>query len=646
MSVCDLCQSAALWGSISHEGRASSASTFCRPSRLGKTQTVNHHSNITALIASSNACRVCKILSSAKALQNDQQWAVKLVETRAARSLVTVLELELWENAEVEDPGYSPFHGDDDPRIGICGSTNILATRAVWSKTSPVFAERVQVINDWLEHCFREHPTCGTAQTTYPARFLDLGTHGDESTISLACSAKIGALISPIRYVALSHCWGSSARPPLKTTKANLASHMQVIPTTALSRTFTDAIQVTRALGIRYLWIDSLCIIQDDDADWAAEAVKMASVYQGSYFTIAATSSSSGDGGLSLDGSDPDALIHVKFDGSPQQEGVEACSIRYPVASPRAIWDAPLSERAWVLQEQVLSARLVHFTEHQMYYQCRVGMESEDGTVRYPDSSSLRAHPSRGSETRDMSTPARAVGTWWSWVTEYSSRLLTFPSDRMAAIAGLVKYYQDAAGGTPVLGCWEETLWYDLGWNVELDGRSQNLAGCRAPTNIPTWSWLSIRPSTCVVSATNVSNLEDYHQKLSLASWHVEWEGVPFTSKLVSSQLVVLGLLKPLGMPLPPPRGKNPLRLDFECRWDEFLSVTILLDQLVDERERESSFLLHLFSNTSCHFCMVVTKEGTDMDPRYRRLGSGTIYHPKGHVGFFYDAICERVTLI
>ncbi|KAK0706320.1 heterokaryon incompatibility protein-domain-containing protein, partial [Lasiosphaeria miniovina] len=285
-----------------------------------------------------------------------------------------------------------------------------------------------------------------------PARFLDLGTNGDESTVSLACSTQTGALISPIRYVALSHCWGSSARPPLKTTKANLASHMQVIPTAALSRTFTDAIQVTRALGIRYLWIDSLCIIQDDDAIWAAEAVKMASVYRRSYFTIAATSSLSGDGGLSLDGSDPDALIHVKFDGSPQQEGVEACSIRYPVASPRAIWNAPLSEIAWVIQEQVLSARLVHFTEHQMYYQCRVGMESEDGTVRYPD------------------------------ISKYSSRLLTFPSDRVAAIAGLVKYYQDTTGGTPVLGCWEETLWYDFGWNVELDGRSQNLAGCRAPT--------------------------------------------------------------------------------------------------------------------------------------------------------------------
>lgn len=123
---------------------------------------------------------------------------------------------------------------------------------------------------------------------------------------------------------------------------------------------------------------------------------------------------------------------------------------------------------------------------------------------------------------------------------------------------------------------------------------------------------------------------------------------MPFISKLVSCQLVVLGLLKPLGMPLPPPRGKkNPLRLDFEPPWDEFMFITVVLDQLlVDERERGSALLLHLFSNTSCHFCLVVAKVGRDAEPQYRRLGSACIDRPKGHAGFFHDAVCERVTLV
>lgn len=363
-------------------------------------------------------------------------------------------------------------------QLTLGNPTDVLATRAVWTKTSPAFAERIHVITDWLEQCLSEHSTCSTAQTTYPARFLDLGTEVD-TPVRLVCSAQV---TGKIRYVALSHCWGPPTKPPLKTTKANLGSHMHQIPTAALSRTFTDAIRVTRALGIRYLWIDSLCIVQDDDADWKAEAVKMAGVYQGSYFTVAATSSPNGDGGLflSLDGSNPDGLVRVGFDRTVQEEGIEACSIRYPVASPQVIWDGPLSGRAWVLQEQVLSTRLIHFTERQMYYQCHAGLESEDGTVKYPDLSSLRAHPWRGSGTRDVSTPARAVGTWWSWVTEYSSRLLTFDSDRMAAVAGLVRYYQDNTGWMPLLGCWEETLWYDLGWNVEFDNsRAQNFVDCR-----------------------------------------------------------------------------------------------------------------------------------------------------------------------
>lgn len=124
MSVCDVCQSAALWGALSHQGRANSASNFSRPPRLGKGQTVNHHPDVTALVASSDTCRVCKFLSSAKTLQDDQDRAIKLSEARASRCLVTVLELELWENQEAGDPGYSPFHREDDPRIGICGSTS------------------------------------------------------------------------------------------------------------------------------------------------------------------------------------------------------------------------------------------------------------------------------------------------------------------------------------------------------------------------------------------------------------------------------------------------------------------------------------------------------------------------------------------
>lgn len=358
-----------------------------------------------------------------------------------------------------------------------------LARRAIWNKASPSLTDRVQVISQWLERCFREHPTCGLVQTTYPARLLDLGSDPVLPSVKLVRLDQIEEALSPIRYVALSHCWGLSTRPPHKTTRANYSDHTRHIPIAALSRTFQDAIRVTRALGIRFIWIDSLCIIQDDADDWAAEAVKMASVYQGSYFTIAATSSPDGDGGLFLDPPAPATLVYVEPDNGlldVKGNSLHSCFIRHPVASPSVIWDAPLSQRAWVLQEQILSARLIHFTEHQMYYQCNSGLESEDGIVDTADLSSVRGRAFRHHGKQDLRTPVRAVGTWWSWVADYSSRSLSFYSDRMAAIAGILRYYQDATRQVPILGLWEGTLWYDLGWTVEHDG-SHDIAHCRIP---------------------------------------------------------------------------------------------------------------------------------------------------------------------
>ena len=169
--------------------------------------------------------------------------------------------------------------------------------------------------------------------------------------------------------------------------------------------------------------------------------------------------------------------------------------------------------------------------------------------------------------------------------------------------------------------------------------------------SIPSWSWLSIRPSSRVISSTNLKGLETYQSKLRLLDWHIKWEAAPFTSRLVSSRLFVSGLLKPLGMALPPPRGrKDPLELSFEAPWDEFLHLSIRLDQRLEhDQEREGLSVLHLFSDDVYHVVMLVTKkegDSNDSHPRYRRLGAGSIHRPKGHPGFFSNATWERLMLI
>jgi hypothetical protein len=114
----------------------------------------------------------------------------------------------------------------------------------------------------------------------------------------------VGRVASPIRlidtqgrafqYTALSHCWGSA--PLLTTTKSNWAKLAANISFNALPPLFKDAVIITRQLGLRYIWIDSLCIIQDSRRDWETESIKMGSIYQNSYITISATNSGDGSG--------------------------------------------------------------------------------------------------------------------------------------------------------------------------------------------------------------------------------------------------------------------------------------------------------------------------------------------------------------
>jgi hypothetical protein len=151
----------------------------------------------------------------------------------------------------------------------------------------------VRKIRQWLDDCER-HPKCTAYRSglaTLPTRVLDLGKDPESlDPIKLFETQGIEGT-----YMTLSHCWGSSAL--ITTTNNTYKERISGIQLAELPQTFKDAVSLTRILGIRYLWIDSLCIKQDDNDDWESEASKMASVYSHSYLNVAATSSPGGDGG-------------------------------------------------------------------------------------------------------------------------------------------------------------------------------------------------------------------------------------------------------------------------------------------------------------------------------------------------------------
>jgi hypothetical protein len=221
------------------------------------------------------------------------------------------------------------------------------------------------VIIEWLQHCKNEHPACASSETPPPSRVVDVGIDA-LTNISLYLSWGESA-----PYAALSHCCGKTGT--LRTTLENYHIRRRAIPFTELPQTFKDAVFVTRGLGIIYLWIDSLCIVQDDKEDCEAESVKMAAIDNNAYVVIGADKSKDGNGGfLRRDAEIESCRITIveNNDGSRSEVHARQHEQQGNFVTPFSSCNSPLASRAWTLQQQSLSSRMVHFAD-ELYRECR-----------------------------------------------------------------------------------------------------------------------------------------------------------------------------------------------------------------------------------------------------------------------------------
>ena len=236
-----------------------------------------------------------------------------------------------------------------------------------------------RIVATWLDDCNQLHKNCQNSfsgSRGLPTRVLDVGATNGSCQLRLLKTHGLGG-----QYIALSHCWGLNRH--IVTNVNNLELHERRIPYESLPKTFQDAALITRSVGIRYLWIDSLCIIQDDIQDWKSEAAKMADVYRNAYCTIAATGSRGDQEGILVD-----------------RTGQDICTLRYEAnntdllityieedvfALKQLLFHSPLSQRAWCLQEKLLSPRIIHFTESRAIWECRTRFETEDLLVLGPE---------------------------------------------------------------------------------------------------------------------------------------------------------------------------------------------------------------------------------------------------------------------
>ena len=344
------------------------------------------------------------------------------------------------------------------------------------------------IVVEWLRECVEKHDCQGNT-ATLPSRVLDVGSSSKDG-ISLYVTDQE---MEP--YAALSHCWGGEV--PMKTTTLNYEARQNHIAVDDLPLSFKDAVEVTRRLGLRYLWIDALCIIQDDLSDWEVEAREMSTIYGDAHLVIGADGAKGAEEGFlrdspeynSMHADEKSALVAVVDDEqadvyvSTCPKHYDTCSLLDKAVSSEQYEDVvenPLSQRAWAFQEQFLARRMVHFTKEEMVWECRSRYRCE--CTQFDDSR-------QGTSKKDdwISGDTAKMGIqWYSFVNEVCARQLTFKTDILPCLSGLAAQMEASMMGRYMAGLWEQDLLLGLTWSYK------QLQTRILPQQAPSWSWASL----------------------------------------------------------------------------------------------------------------------------------------------------------
>lgn len=336
-------------------------------------------------------------------------------------------------------------------------------------------------------------------EPSLPSRVIDLGAGAPRLIV-----VKDDTPILP--YATMSHCWGSYM--PLLLLSSNIAELQKRIPISQLSKSFQDAFLITQRLGLNYIWIDSLCIIQDSAEDWESESQSMSKVYSNSYCNIAAAHATDGTYGCFIERS-PDLVkpLKVKLNWGPNPGTYYAVQWLY---WQQNVMGMPLHRRAWVCQERYLAPRNLYFGATQLYWECCGRVASETFPVGLP---ARVGGPSKGldphidgarrrkglglSEAPDLD----AFSLWDLIVSAYSKGKLTYSTDKLVAISGLAARMQKHTKSLYLAGMWRKHLAYQLLWNAS--GIQWVVSTSRPEVyTAPSWSWASMHgyiEDACVV---------------------------------------------------------------------------------------------------------------------------------------------------
>lgn len=446
----------------------------------------------------------------------------------------------------------------------------------------PLQEPGLSTIRRMIRDCVSTHSRCQLNQpTTLPRRVLDVMLEDGSKVVRLRDSFSDQKQdYGRGEYCTLSHCWGSGTSIP-KTTFSTLNAYRQSIPWSDLPKTYQDAISLTRALGFRWLWIDSLCIIQDDPREKIEESYNLDDIFKNSFLTIAATSAVERTQGLFLRKAVPYKIQAVNSKGSVSKVHVREQPSHYSFKAPfdagahmndwelpfnplvESNHNAPLLKRAWAYAERLLSPRVLHFTESEMIMECRDRYQCECGRIDNPifdsrttdsvkqefarlvaeaEGYGIAANGNDRIENRADSLVSQLAATsladatnalskirsdalqLWSYIiTEYTARNLTYDEDRLVAIVGVAKTLSRFLRSGYIAGQWTfstlSLLWYP-----------NDSTQCRRPrTNVPSWSWASVEGSPIFFDNSTAMDLA------CTASFASERDGTPIWSPVTAA---------------------------------------------------------------------------------------------------------------
>lgn len=365
-----------------------------------------------------------------------------------------------------------------------------------------------------------------------PTLLLDVNSNEIEPNVRLERNVDANMV-----YAALSYCWGGPQERA--TTGPNYPAYLKSIDLQTLPQTLQDAVFVTRKLGLKYLWVDSLCIIQDSEKHKVHEIGKMERIYSNAYVTISASSAKNCHEGF-LESREPrkrPLTITIPFtceNGDIGSVLLVPCDHKRSKESEYKPAPQPVDHRAWAFQENFLSRRILLFTDRQLFWVCSETWGKDGGRLAKKDFSGFEM------SCRSLKIPSHS--DWTDIIEQYSTKLLTDPDDKLPALSSIAAYFARTLNDKYLAGLWARNLHYQICWIP-----FGNVRRCRN-YRAPSWSFLALEGGVKFKHKSRVLKFKSWVGTNTLTCDFIDYRAIPHSNeapfgRILSASLRVRGWL-------------------------------------------------------------------------------------------------------